>query len=34
MNDVTGTRESNVWSVFFWGLVVCLILGFIVYLIG
>lgn len=34
MNDMTENQDSNVWSVFFWGLVVCLILGVIVYLIG
>lgn len=34
MNDVTDTQESNVWSVFFWGLVVCLVLALIVYAIG
>ncbi len=34
MNDVTERYESNVWSVFFWGLVICLILAIIVYVIG
>ena len=33
MNEVTH-NEDNAWSVFFWGLIVCLVLAFIVYLIG
>ncbi len=33
MNDVV-EYEDNAWSVFFWGLVICLVLAFIVYLIG
>jgi len=28
------TRQDNCWSVFFWSLIVCAILGVITYLIG
>lgn len=30
----TQTYHENAWSCFFWGLVLCVILGVIVYLIG
>ncbi len=33
MNEVTH-YEDNAWSVFFWGLIICVVLAFIVYLIG
>jgi hypothetical protein len=34
MNDVSDNYENNVWSVFFWTLLICVVLGVIVYLIG
>lgn len=34
MNDVSENYESNVWSVFFWGLVVCAALALVVYAFG
>lgn len=34
MNDITERNESNVWTVFFWGLVVCGVLAAIVFILG
>ena len=34
MDKITDTQESDVWTVFFWGLAVCIVLGTIVYFIG
>jgi hypothetical protein len=33
MNDVTHYKD-NAWSVFFWGLVICILLAIVVYLFG
>lgn len=30
----TDHYKDNAWSVFFWGLIICLLLAFVVYLIG
>ena len=30
----TETYHDNAWTCFFWGLVVCLILGIVVYILG